>query len=110
MLRHTDNTLCSVELLKDEFPNVPVRHITIVLQEKKTLYKAYGVIEKQVRDYGLIAGPFSKTTKTRNKRGTEFMLIEKGSQLPKELHAAKKKIEFEAGECFLQNQLISRSC
>ncbi|EMD61715.1 hypothetical protein COCSADRAFT_39416 [Bipolaris sorokiniana ND90Pr] len=88
----------AVELLKDEFPNVPVRHITIVLQEKKTLYKAYGVIEKQVRDYGLIAGPFSKTTKTRNKRGTEFMLIEKGSQLPKELHAAKKKIEFEAAK------------
>lgn len=82
----------------------------MVLQEKKTLYKAYCLLEKQVRDYGLIAGPFTRINKSRNKRGTEFMLIEKGSQLPKELHAAKKKIEFEAGECLLQYGLTSRPC
>ncbi|USP74472.1 E3 ubiquitin-protein ligase RNF216 [Curvularia clavata] len=88
----------SIELLKDEFPYVPVRYITTTIQQHKTIYKAYGTLEKQLRDYELIARSFTKITKSRNKRGIELQLIEKGSQLPKELHAAKKKIEIEAAE------------
>ncbi|KAL6155735.1 hypothetical protein ACJQWK_05555 [Exserohilum turcicum] len=86
----------ATELLKDEFPSVPVRHISNVLQEQKTLYKAYGVIEKQVRDYGRVARSYTKISKSRNKRGVEAQLIARGSQLPKELDAAKKKVESEA--------------
>ncbi|KNG51460.1 ring finger domain-containing protein [Stemphylium lycopersici] len=88
----------ATELLKDEFPSVPVRHLTNVLKDQKTLYKAYGFIEKQVREYELVARTFTKIGKSRNKRGIEHQLIEKGSQLPKELHAAKKKNEVEAAK------------
>lgn len=102
----------STELLKDEFPSVPVKYITSIVQQQKTIYKAYGVLEKQVRDYGLIAPSFHKIVKSRSKRGIELQLIAKGSQLPKELHAAKKKVEIEAGEysCTIcTKQIRSRS-
>lgn len=75
-----------------------MRHITTVLKQQKTLYKAYGVIEQQVRNYGQIARTYSKINKSRIKRGIELQLIEQGSQIPKELHAAKKKSEAEAGK------------
>ncbi|KAF1835479.1 hypothetical protein BDW02DRAFT_495738 [Decorospora gaudefroyi] len=88
----------AAELLKDEFLNVPVRHITNVLKDQKTLYKAYGVLEKQLRDYERIAKKFTKIRSSRNKRGIELQLIERGSQLPKELHAAKNKRELEAAK------------
>ncbi|CAN9157721.1 unnamed protein product [Alternaria sp. RS040] len=86
----------ATELLKDEFLTVPVRHITRVLKEEKTLYKAYGVLEQQVRDYAHVAKTFSLINKPRNKRGVQLQLIEQGSQIPKELHAAIKKREVEA--------------
>ncbi|KAI4641638.1 hypothetical protein J4E93_007736 [Alternaria ventricosa] len=88
----------ATELLKDEFLTVPVRHITTVLKQQQTLYKAYGVIEQQVRNYGQIARTYSKINKSRIKRGIELQLIEQGSQIPKELHAAKKKSEAEAAK------------
>ncbi|CAN9187989.1 unnamed protein product [Alternaria alternata] len=88
----------ATELLKDEFLTVPVRHITRVLKEEKTLYKAYGVLEQQVRDYAHVAKTFSLINKSRNKRGVQLQLIEQGSQIPKELHAAKKKREVEAAK------------
>ena len=72
-----------------------MRHLTNVLEQQKTLFKAYGVLEKQVRDYGRVANSFQRNCKTRVKRGVELQLIEQGSQLPKELHAAKKKSELE---------------
>jgi TRIAD3 protein (E3 ubiquitin-protein ligase RNF216) len=87
------------ELLKDEYPNVPVRYITNVLKEHKTLFKAYTIIEEQVRNYGKISTTsFSKIGKARIKKGVELILIERGSQVPKELHAAKKKIERESAK------------
>jgi len=86
------------ELLKDEFLFVPVRHLTNVLGEQKTLFNAYGVLEKQTRDYGRVANSFRRNGKSRIKRGVELRLIEQGSQLPKELHAAKKKVERETGK------------
>ncbi|KAH7385628.1 hypothetical protein BKA66DRAFT_416205 [Pyrenochaeta sp. MPI-SDFR-AT-0127] len=86
----------ALELLKDEFLSVPVRHITNTLKEQKTLYKAYGKLEEQVRNYQRVATTFSKIGKSRPKRGIELILIERGSQLPKEMHAAKKRKEIEA--------------
>ncbi|KAG9186473.1 E3 ubiquitin-protein ligase RNF216 [Alternaria panax] len=71
------------ELLKDEFLTVPVRHITRVLKEEKTLYKAYGVIERQVRDYTHVAKTFSLINKSRNKRGIQLQLIEQGTKRQK---------------------------
>ena len=77
---------------------MPVRHIKNLLQERKTLFKTYGVLEEQLRNYQLVSTPFSKIGRFRPKRGIELILIESGSQLPKELHAAKKKTEMEIGK------------
>lgn len=94
----TDATLSTrLELLKDEFLSVPVRHITNVLKQQKTLFKTHGVLEEQLRRNRLVATPFSKI-RSRPKRGIELILIERGSQLPKELHAAKKKKTIEASK------------
>jgi TRIAD3 protein (E3 ubiquitin-protein ligase RNF216) len=66
------------------------------LKQHTTLYKSYLVLEEQVRNYGRIANNrFSKIGKARITRGAELILIERGSQVPKELHAAKKKVESE---------------
>jgi TRIAD3 protein (E3 ubiquitin-protein ligase RNF216) len=54
-----------------------------------------------VRDYAHVAKTFSLINKSRNKRGIQLQLIEQGSQIPKELHAAKKKSEVEAGKWHL---------
>lgn len=85
----------SLWLLKDEFLFVPVRHITNVIKDHRTLFKSYVVLENQVRNYGRIANKFSNIGKARNKQGAELMLIERGSQLPKELQMAKRKVESE---------------
>lgn len=77
---------------------MPVRHIKILLKEHKTLYKAFEVLNEQVRNYGRVAGTYSRIGNSRNKRGIELQLIEQGSQIPKELHAAKKKVEKEASK------------
>jgi TRIAD3 protein (E3 ubiquitin-protein ligase RNF216) len=77
---------------------VPVRHITSTLKQQNTLYKAYGVIETQIANYERITKTYTRISKPRIKRGIELQLIEQGSQLPKELHAAKKKSEVEAGK------------
>lgn len=95
-MNFADYHACRTELLKDEFLSVPVRHITTVLREQKTLFKSYGVLEEQTARHQQISTPFSKIGRSRNKRGTELILIEQGSQLPKELRAAKRKQEVEA--------------
>ena len=87
-----------LDILRDEFLTIPVRHITNLLQEHKTLFKTYGILEGQIRNYQRVATPFSKISKSRPKRGIELILIERGSQLPKELHAAKRKIELDTGK------------
>lgn len=89
----------SLNLLKDEFRSVPVKHITNVFKDQKTLFKTYIVLERQIRGYNHIVQAYAKPAKPRNKHGVELVLIERGSQLPKELRAAKKKIEKEAGKC-----------
>lgn len=81
-----------VDLLKDEFLQVPVRHIERVLKEQKTLFKAYNVIEQQLNDESH-PRVFTKIGKARITRGVEIRFIESGSQIPKELQAAKKKCE-----------------
>jgi TRIAD3 protein (E3 ubiquitin-protein ligase RNF216) len=67
-----------------------------VLKEHKTLFKAYILLEEQVRHYDRITNNlFAKLGKPRASRATALKLIERGSQVPKELHAAKKKVEGE---------------
>lgn len=86
-----------VALLRDEFVNVPVRHIEAVIREHKTFFKSYIVIESQLRNYPNLA-PFTKINRPRITRATELVLVQKGSRLPKELHAAKAKCEEEAAK------------
>ncbi|OAG12700.1 uncharacterized protein CC84DRAFT_1171377 [Paraphaeosphaeria sporulosa] len=78
----------------NEFVYVPVRHINLVIKQQKTLYKAYGVIDQQLREYDQYdrnKEPFRKVHSARTKRNIEASLIQRGSQVPKELQAAKKK-------------------
>ncbi|KAF1923925.1 uncharacterized protein M421DRAFT_301329 [Didymella exigua CBS 183.55] len=86
----------AIALLKDEFLNVPARHIENTLRQHKVLFKSYIALEEQLRTYQRITHAFVKPPRPRNKRGIELVLIEQGSRLPKELHAAKKRIEHEA--------------
>lgn len=95
----TDDYIPRLDLLKDEFLEVPVRHLENVMGEHKTLGKAYSVIEEQLRNYQTTARhTFRKISKGRNKRGAEPILVERGSSLPKELRAAKQKSERDAGK------------
>ncbi|KAL6706833.1 hypothetical protein ACN47E_005169 [Coniothyrium glycines] len=88
----------ALDILKDEFLTVPVRHLKNVLKEEKTLYKAFRILEAQLYNYRKVATPFAKIAKARNTCGTELQLIGQGSQLPKELHAAKMSIAKAAGK------------
>ena len=98
-----------LELLKDVFLDVPVRHIETVLAKHKTLFQAYGIIAEQLSNYQVARGrAFDKIVKARRHRGIEAALIGRGSAIPKELHAAKKKCERESGKCLdLANSLVS---
>jgi TRIAD3 protein (E3 ubiquitin-protein ligase RNF216) len=96
---HLLTCISRTDLLKDEFLSVPIRHIANVLKQHKTLFKAYIVLEEQVRNYRRISNKlFATIGKARIKKGVELTLIERGSQVPKELHAAKKKIENETAK------------
>ncbi|KAJ4380569.1 hypothetical protein N0V86_003928 [Didymella sp. IMI 355093] len=86
----------AVALLKDEFLNIPARHIDNTFRQHKTLFKSYIILEGQLRTYQRTAHTFTKPPRPRNKRGIELVLIKQGSRLPKELRAAKRKIENEA--------------
>ncbi|KAH9865798.1 hypothetical protein J1614_009385 [Plenodomus biglobosus] len=86
----------ALDLLRDEFLSVPIRHLSNTLKKEKTLFKAFGVLEEQLQAYRQIATPFAKIAKPRVKNGAELILIERGSQVPKELHAAKKRKEITA--------------
>jgi TRIAD3 protein (E3 ubiquitin-protein ligase RNF216) len=67
-----------------------------VVREHNTLFRSYLILEEQTRNYQTITKKgFSKIGRARNLRGVENILIERGSQVPKELHAVKKKIESE---------------
>ncbi|KAJ4986687.1 ring finger domain-containing protein [Stagonosporopsis vannaccii] len=88
----------AIELLKDEFLHIPVRHITHTFKTHKTLFRTYIVLEEQLRNYRQVSRTFNKTPRPRTKRGVELLLIEVGNRLPKELRAAKKKVESEAGK------------
>ncbi|KAH9870410.1 hypothetical protein IAQ61_005885 [Plenodomus lingam] len=94
----TDYEQDALNLLKDEFLNVPIRHLSYMLKKEKTLFKAFGVLEEQLQTYKQIATPFAKIAKPRVKHGTELILIERGSKIPKELHAAKRRKEITAAK------------
>lgn len=106
----SDIFACRTALLNDEFPTVPRRHIDNMLKAHKTLYKTYCVIEKQVRRYQKTSTPFSHIEKARINRGAELILIERGSQLPKELQSAKRNCEAELGkQSFLDPSLLGHN-
>ncbi|KAJ8118241.1 hypothetical protein OPT61_g745 [Boeremia exigua] len=86
----------AIDLLLDEFPDVPGRHIINTFRQHKTLFKTYIVLEGQLRRYQHVARTFAKPARPRKKRGTALLLIESESQLPKELHAAKKRVDKDA--------------
>ena len=88
--------MLSLNLLKDEFLDVPVRHIENVLNEKRTLFESYQTIDTQLRNYSRMSSPFSKVSRPRHRRGHEDTLASAGNDIPKELHAAKQKTEREA--------------
>ena len=85
-------TIFSLNLLRDEFLRVPVRHIERVLKEQKTFFKSYCIIWEELNN-GSNHPRFTKINRPRLKRGIEPTLIERGSQVPKELQAAQKKCE-----------------
>lgn len=88
----------SIALLKDELINIPARHIDNTFKQHKSLFESYVILEEQLRTYNHTARSFAKPPRPRKRRGIELVLIERGSRLPKELRAAKKKVENEAGE------------
>ncbi|KAF3000114.1 hypothetical protein E8E13_004000 [Curvularia kusanoi] len=87
----------AADLLKDEFPRIPEKHIVSTLRQQKTLFKAYILLERQLRNYQSFS-QFVKTPRSRNNRGVELVMIQRGSQLPKELRAAKQIVEQEAAK------------
>jgi TRIAD3 protein (E3 ubiquitin-protein ligase RNF216) len=88
----------STDFLKDEFLSIPAKHISDTLKRSKTLFKAYIELEQQLRNYHPSTRIFFKTPRPRNKRGVELALMKRESKLPKELCAAKKKVEKDAGK------------
>ncbi|KAF1951495.1 hypothetical protein CC80DRAFT_424773 [Byssothecium circinans] len=91
----------ALELLKDEFLSVPVRHLENVLEDNKTFFKSYGVLSKQLRTYQNIAPNPQGFTKIRTPRQKRYMintLIDRGSQIPKELEAARKRDDMETSK------------
>jgi TRIAD3 protein (E3 ubiquitin-protein ligase RNF216) len=72
-----------------------MRHIERIVDEKKTLFDAYIVIKNQLRTYNTIRTAFSKVGRPRTKKGYEDILAASGNDMPKELRAAQKKLEFD---------------
>jgi TRIAD3 protein (E3 ubiquitin-protein ligase RNF216) len=99
-----------VALLQNEFLEIPVKHITKVLKQQTTLFKAYRVLEVQARSYQQGVSPFVNIKKPRSKRDIKLILPELRSNMVKELHAAKNKSEIEASKfnmCFLEVLLFT---
>lgn len=78
---HILTSVYSLDLLKDEFPEVPVRHITNVLNEKKYLVDAYSTLESQIHNYNKVSVSFRKVGKARLKRGHEAIMVAAGKTL-----------------------------
>jgi TRIAD3 protein (E3 ubiquitin-protein ligase RNF216) len=85
--------------LKDNFLDVKVRYIEDILQEQKTLFKAFGIVDKQLYDNHRAGNDTTsfKIRTARVERNVEAALIARGSKIPKELHAAKKKRDKDSG-------------
>ncbi|OCK85963.1 hypothetical protein K432DRAFT_438909 [Lepidopterella palustris CBS 459.81] len=84
-------------LLRDEFQDIPVKHIQATLRSDHTLFKAYFTLEQQLRVYDLgKENPFSRVSSRRNKRPRleppEDLTQDQGnSEIMKEFFTAKKK-------------------
>lgn len=81
----------------DEFREMPNKHIENTYRQHKNLMDTYLTLDTQLRNYNRIAPSFSKIKKKRVKFGNvEDDLVASGSDIPKELQAAKKKAQEEA--------------
>ena len=85
-----------MNLLKDEFLDIPARHIENTLRDKNSLFDTFIALENQLRSYSRTSSPFTKITKPRLKRGFEDILAD--NMTCAELQAAKRKSQHEAGK------------
>jgi TRIAD3 protein (E3 ubiquitin-protein ligase RNF216) len=84
--------LSRLGILKDEYLQIPQRHIEKAFYEQKTLFDAHATLRDQFDNF-----MFSKVRRPREKRGCEEQWANDGTQLHKELRAARQNTEHEAG-------------
>ncbi|KAH7114341.1 hypothetical protein B0J11DRAFT_511076 [Dendryphion nanum] len=83
----------ALNLLKDEFLDLPVRHIENTLNQKGSLYDTHVMLKTQIQDYDRISSSFRKIARARNTRGTERLLTTVRHPIISELKAARKIAE-----------------
>ncbi|KAF2120898.1 hypothetical protein BDV96DRAFT_484706 [Lophiotrema nucula] len=79
----------ALELLKDEFLQVPVRHIENTLNDEKSLFKSFVKIESQLQLYNNISMTFSRIANPRKRRHHERTLTPATHLMLRELAAAR---------------------
>jgi TRIAD3 protein (E3 ubiquitin-protein ligase RNF216) len=84
-----------LNILKDEFLNVPVRHITNVFEKHKTLLKAYEALEDQNINYQPGISPFVRLKKARGERNSR-------PTTTTELQAARRNSNIKAGKLIVR--------
>ncbi|KAF2266790.1 hypothetical protein CC78DRAFT_107591 [Lojkania enalia] len=85
----------ALDLLKDEFLSIPVRHLEVTLKKEKSIFKAVPMLHDQLRNYSRASSSFTKINKPRQNRFTESRLALSGHATIKELHTARNKVETE---------------
>ncbi|KAF2472065.1 uncharacterized protein BDR25DRAFT_221227 [Lindgomyces ingoldianus] len=90
----------ALNLLKDEFPHIPARHIDNTFRTHKTLYKTFGTLERQLQNYTRITSGFTKVINPRKRREFESTLSKRtngegpefdAKDLLRELQAARRQ-------------------
>ncbi|ORY15631.1 hypothetical protein BCR34DRAFT_477776 [Clohesyomyces aquaticus] len=93
-------TVNASNLLKDEFPEIPARHIENTLKKEKTLCKAFGTLNRQLNTYNRTSSEFCKVINPRKNREHERTIGHSRNseaqgfnarELLRELQAARKK-------------------
>ncbi|KAF2189577.1 hypothetical protein K469DRAFT_562812 [Zopfia rhizophila CBS 207.26] len=79
-------------LLKDEFREVPVKHIENTLRNDNTLFKAFNTLDRQLKNYNSRSTPFPKVRARRNNpNAMSSARSQPSNELLRELAAARKK-------------------
>ncbi|KAF2735468.1 hypothetical protein EJ04DRAFT_434943 [Polyplosphaeria fusca] len=88
----------ALELLKDRYIDIPVRHLEKTLRHDKTLWTTVLTIEEQLLNYNRKPRPFSKISRARAFRHSEAELrnsrFDQGL-LIQELDAVRKRVEMD---------------